>query len=101
MLPPDVIERLGGVAADRGVPAARWDGVDDFLPLLEQMREEGAVVVLKLDGQRTGPDDAPPYTVVVSRGGLGDDYVSVEAHSAPEALARATLEYAERAWSAR
>ncbi len=98
MLSRDLAQRLDAVAGADGVPSGGWSGVDAFLPLLERMRAEGAVVVLKLDGLRTGPDDSPPYTVVISGGLLEDDYVTVEAPELAESLARATLDYAERAW---
>jgi hypothetical protein len=101
VLSPELAARMTALAEGQGEAGGAWRGVDDFLPLLERMRAEGAVVVLKLDGKRTGPDDSPPYTVVISGGGLADDFVTVEGASVQDALARATLEYAERAWPAR
>lgn len=98
MLPHELTLELIEVADRMGLPIGEWKGLDDFLPLLERMREDGAVVVVKLDGQRTAEDDAPPYTVVLSGGHLGNDYVTVGAVTLPEALARATLGYAAQAW---
>jgi hypothetical protein len=51
------MNRLQRIAANLGMdetPTTR-SGVDMFLPFLERMRKDGATVMLKLDGQRTGP----------------------------------------------
>ncbi len=81
-------------------PADDWSGVDPVLPLLERMRQEGAVVVMKLDGERREPDDNGPYTVVVSGSPLSGDFLKAEARSLEEALARVVFEYAVRCWGA-
>ena len=96
----EVEAALSATARARSLPVpSRWSGCDAFWPLLEEMRRDGAVVVLKLDGER-GPDetDGGPYTVVISRGGLGDDFVQRSATSPEEVLASAVLEYARLAW---
>ncbi|RKH15478.1 hypothetical protein D7V97_00365 [Corallococcus sp. CA053C] len=90
-----VFERLG-----MQPPADDWHGVDPVFPLLERMREEGAVVVMKLDGERRGPDDNGPYTVVVSGSPLAGSYLKAEMHSLEEALSKVILEYAVRCWGA-
>ena len=58
------------IAAQLGLPKvpANWRGVDVVLPLLERIRAESGVVLVKLDGERTGPDDNGSYTAVVSGG---------------------------------
>jgi hypothetical protein len=95
---PDVARTLSELAARFGRPAEHgWTAPSDFWPLLERMREDGAVVVLKLDGQRTG-DDAEPYTIVISGGPLGDDYVRSEREWLVDALGEAVVEYARAVW---
>lgn len=91
---------LAETARARGLPVpAQWSGCDAFWPLLEEMRREGAVVVVKLDGERGADETDPgPYTVVISRGGLGDDFVQRSAGSPEDVLASAVLEYARLAW---
>lgn len=69
-------------------------GVDLFLPLLERMRVEGAVFLLKLDGERTGPDDAGPYTVAVSQGRCREP-IRMDADHLEDALAYAVVTYFE------
>ena len=92
-------DRLARLREGLGVEgAADWSTVDAFWPVLERMRGDGAVVVLKLDGQRVGEDDDGPFTVVLSGGGLGDDYVRVDGRSMPAALGEAVMRYARAAW---
>ncbi len=72
-------------------------GIEALLPYLELMRGEGAVIVLKLDGQR-GLADSPPYTAVVSGGKLGDDFFRTDAASLVEAAAYVIVNYARACW---
>ncbi len=100
MLPAETEFRLTQVARHLGQePPASWRGCDAFLALLEQMRREGAVVVIKLDGQRTTHSDMKPYTVVISGGGVGEGFTQRHGGSMEEALAGAVLDYAQEAWS--
>jgi hypothetical protein len=75
-----------------------WSGVDPVLPLLERMRQEGAVVVVKWDGERTAPGDSGPYTVLVSGARLEGEPLRADTHSLEEALARVIFAYALRYW---
>ncbi|WP_052519327.1 hypothetical protein [Archangium violaceum] len=77
-----------------------WSGVDPVLPLLERMRQEGAVVLVKWDGERTAPGDSGPYTVLVSGARLAGELLRADTHSLEEALARVIFEYALRYWQA-
>lgn len=81
----------GAAAALAGTPEGART-LARLWPLLEQMRQEGAVVVVKLDGQRRG-DEATPYTVVVSNGRLGEGFVTSEETTIERALAQAVLGY--------
>jgi hypothetical protein len=73
---------------------AKWSGVDAVLPLLERMREEGAVVVFKLDGERTGC----PYTAVVSGPVMRGDAFRTDASSLEQVLAYIIVHYAQLRW---
>ncbi|WP_083682439.1 hypothetical protein [Archangium sp. Cb G35] len=75
-----------------------WSGVDPVLPLLERMRQEGAVVLVKWDGERTAPGDSGPYSVLVSGARLAGELLRADTHSLEEALARVIFEYALRYW---
>lgn len=85
--------------AGRGPVSLRWHGVDGILPVLEQMRNEGAVILVKLDGERTSSRDNGPYTVVVSGAPLGGDFIRTDAHSLESAFSVVLWRYAKRAWS--
>jgi hypothetical protein len=72
-----------------------WLGVDIVLPLLERMRQEGAVVVFKLDGERTGHS----YTAVVSGSIMQGDFFRTDASSLEKALAYIIVHYAHLRWA--
>lgn len=80
------------------IPAA-WTGVDAVLPLLERMRADGAVVLLKWDGERQPAADARPYTAVVQGAPLGDDFYRIDGTSLDEVLCYTIGSYADRVWS--
>ncbi len=75
-----------------------WTGVDPVLPLIERMRRDGAVVVLKWDGERDPNAGELPVTAIVQAGPLGDDFVRTEAGIVDDALCEVIGEYAEHAW---
>ncbi|MFT3775586.1 MAG: hypothetical protein QM820_60330 [Minicystis sp.] len=96
----DLMREVTRVAERAGVAPIpeSWAGIDVLLPLFEKMKDEGAVVVIKLDGQRVNPGDNGPYTVVVSGGRLGGDFARLDADSLEEAAAKVIIEYASRGW---
>jgi len=78
-----------------------WSGIDAVLPLLERMRRDGCVVVVKLDGERTGAEDSGPYTVEVTGKPLGDEFLRMDHHELEDAIASVIVRYAERKWGYR
>lgn len=78
-----------------------WAGLDAVLPMLERMRLEGCIVLVKLDGERTAPGDNGPYTVVVSGKSLGEDFIRVDERALEDALAFVIVRYAARIWGYR
>lgn len=66
-----------------------WSGLDAVRPLLERMRQEGAVVELRWAGEST---------VVASGGLLAGDVLRAEERSLEDALARVLFDYALRFW---
>jgi hypothetical protein len=84
-----------------GVVSPDWCGIDPVLPMLDRMRKDGAVVVIKLDGERTGSDDNGPYTVVVSGGALGSEFLRVDKQVLEDALSWVIVRYATRVWGYR
>ena len=81
-----------------GKPSAGWKGVDAVWALLERMKCDGAVVLIKLDGQRTKPDDSGQYTVVVSGPPVGEKLIRTDAATIEEALCHVIGNYAEYVW---
>lgn len=89
----EVAKRLGVVA-----PPTGWHGVDAVWPLLQKMKEDGAVFILKIDGERLGEDDNGPYTALVSGPPLQGEAIRTDALSAEDALAYVICHYASRFW---
>ncbi len=96
-------DQISLIAAQCDFPVVRskWSGIDPVLPMLERMRRDGAVVVVKLDGERTMLDDTGPYTVVVTGAPLGSDFLRVDGRTIEEALAWVIVRYASRVWGYR
>ena len=68
-----------------------------FFSILEKIKKNGAVVVVKLDGQRTGEEDTGSYTVVISGGVLGENFIRIDDESLENALTRSIRAYVEAA----
>ena len=83
---------------DLGEPPTEWKGVDAVWALLERMKSDGAVVLIKIDGQRTKPDDTGQYTVVASGPPLGEKLIRTDAATIEEALCYVIGSYAEHVW---
>ncbi|PTL79148.1 hypothetical protein [Vitiosangium sp. GDMCC 1.1324] len=79
--------------------AEDWSGLDAVLPLIERMRQDGAVVMVKWDGERKAPGDAPPYTVLASVPGRANMSFRADLPVLEDALARVIVEYAVKAWN--
>ena len=75
-----------------------WSGVDAVLPVLDAMRGEGAVVVIKMDGER-GPDDGGQFTVIVSGGPLAPSWVRSDGHILEDCLRKVIVGYASTVWT--
>jgi hypothetical protein len=73
---------------------ADWSGVDAVLPLLERIRQDGGIVLLKLDGERT----ANHYTAVVCGAVLGENPIRIDCACLEDALATVILDYAKHKW---
>ncbi|MEO7716136.1 MAG: hypothetical protein ABIY70_08030 [Capsulimonas sp.] len=73
-------------------------GVDVFLPFMEKARAEGAVIFLKMDGERTRPDDAGQYMALLTHRERTEEIFRMDCDSLEDALAYVFVEYAERHW---
>jgi hypothetical protein len=89
-----------GIARHLGLAeiANDWSGVDPVLPLLDRMRADGAIAIIKLDGERTGPDDGGQYTILASGGPLKGEFLRADTVTLEEGLARVIVGYARKCW---
>jgi hypothetical protein len=62
------------------------------------MRQEGAVVLLKWDGERRAESGELACTCIVQGGYLGDEFFRAEAAAIEEVLCQVIESYAERVW---
>ena len=92
--------RAALVSQDLGLPEIdpNWLGCDPVWNIFEAMSAEGAIVLIKIDGLRTGPEDNGRYTVLVSGGPLGEDFFRTDTNELEEGLAKAILHYSQRCW---
>jgi hypothetical protein len=84
-----------GVFASLGLPTPPLpiSGVDVFLPLLERMKQEGAVVLLKWDGERS----TNHYTALASKA-KDEEFFRLDGPSAEAVLSSVVVNYARRYW---
>lgn len=90
------------------VSRVRWAldslGVDRLLSIqdmnsawivFEAMAREGAVVLVKVDGERVGEEDNGKYTVLASGGGLRGEVVRRDSHDLLDAIEYLVVRYVE------
>jgi hypothetical protein len=73
-----------------------WEGL---WPALEAMVDEGAIIVVKLDGNRAQDELPKRYTVVLSGGRLGEEFYHKDTSDLEGALCEAVIFYTERVWN--
>lgn len=100
----EIREMLMEYAAKRNVPLANeLSGLDDLEPLFASMMDEGAVIIIKMDGERS----EERFDAFISGGGLGRQSVRAQGETSLEAMCRAIVKYAggvgwmAGAWSTR
>ncbi|GCE14140.1 hypothetical protein [Tengunoibacter tsumagoiensis] len=71
--------------------------IERFLPVIEKMRREGAVILLEWDGER-GQGDNGVYTAVVSGKTLKGEHFRIDADTIEEALSYIIVNYAMIKW---
>jgi|688.fasta_scaffold404044_2 hypothetical protein len=99
MVLSEYLNRLQEVASKLGLELpVQWQGVDAVMPLIDRIRNDGSVFIIKFDGQRTHEDDTGQITVLVSGESLGDDPIRVDSVTLEGGLSFALVKYAERVW---
>jgi hypothetical protein len=76
-----------------------WSGCGAVWEVLELMAKEGVVVVIKIDGERTGSEDNGRYTVILSGGPLKGEFFRQDTPVLEEGLGNAILYYARKVWT--
>ncbi|GAC1666915.1 MAG: hypothetical protein PVS3B3_37870 [Ktedonobacteraceae bacterium] len=92
---------LREIAKCIGEPAPeKWEGLDIFIPFLEKMRQEMAVVLLEWQGNIHARSYIGPYAASVTGDILGrEGYYRQAASSMEEALAQVIIHYARLKWN--
>ncbi|CAM3908390.1 hypothetical protein VA7868_01128 [Vibrio aerogenes CECT 7868] len=74
-----------------------WSGIDAVLPIIERIKCDGAVFIIKIDGER-GDDDNGPYSILVFGKPLGELCISTDAHNLDDGLTYVIGTYANHVW---
>lgn len=86
------------IAADQGDFAL--PRIAEFWPALQKMGDEGAVVIVKIDGVRLADLHPKVYTVAVFGGKLGpENPFRLDSDSLDTAIAEAIMFYHDNVWS--
>ncbi|GHO47809.1 hypothetical protein [Ktedonospora formicarum] len=80
------------------IPVQGWKRVEFLLPFLEQMRQEGAIVLIKFDGEKSKVYGTEPYTVSVIGAFMGEDFFRIDSFSLEEALIHTITHYTQVKW---
>lgn len=93
-------EAVCAIASKLGLPeiSPSWQGVDAVLPVLNKIKSEGGIVIIKLDGERTSEDDNGQFTLMVSGSPLDGDFIRTDSATIEEGLTKIIMEYAEKVW---
>ena len=95
--PLRAIPRLARFLSLAPMPAD-WKGVDDLMPILERLRADGAVVMMKLDGERTAGSDQGPYTALITGQVLAGEFFRSDQPTMEQALSEVVIAYAKSRW---
>lgn len=77
-----------------------WDGIDPVMPILNKIKDEDGIVIIKLDGERNfnTKNESGPFTTLISNGKLKNNYIKYELWSLEESVYRAIIEYNDLFW---
>ena len=63
-----------------------WSGPGEVWPLCEKMMDDGCVVIIKLDGERTSEEDNGKFTVIAMDGPLAESQIRGDFETLDEGL---------------
>ena len=75
-----------------------WKGIDIIWEFVERIKEDGATVIIKVDGGRTAPNDNGCYTILITGENLENNPIRTDAYALEDALAYGIANYAKRFW---
>jgi len=77
-----------------------WKGIDAVFPILNKIKDENAVVLIKIDGERNfnTKNESGPFTVLILKGALKDNFIKYELWSLEEAVYKSIIEYNDLFW---
>ena len=78
--------------------AADWKGVDELMPILEKLRADGAIVMMKLDGEHAVGSDEGPYTALITGQVLRGEFFRSDQPTMEQALSEVIIAYAKSRW---
>jgi len=87
------LQKTGHITLEQ---VARWKDLSELLAVLDAIGNDGASVIMKVDGGRS---DASVYTVVVSGGKLGEAFFRKDGPKLHELLYEAISFYEARVWA--
>ena len=76
-----------------------WSGVDFLLPIIEKIKEDGAIFIIKFDGERSNINDNGAYSVLIFGKPLGDLSINTDAETLDEGLTFVICKYAQTVWN--
>jgi hypothetical protein len=77
---------------------ADWKGVDELMPILERLRADGAIVMMKLDGEHRTGNDQGPYTALITGQVLAGEFFRSDQPTMEQALSEVVIAYAKSRW---
>lgn len=75
-----------------------WQGIDSVIELIEEMKSDGAVIIIKFDGERKKDVDNGSYTFIVTGKPLNDESIRIDTASIEHGLSFIIGEYAKMVW---
>ncbi len=93
-------EAVCAIATKLGLPeiSSSWQGIDAVMPILDKIKDEGGIVIIKIDGERVPDGDNGSYTVMVSGPPLNGDFIRTDCDVVEDGLTTIILAYAEKVW---
>jgi len=74
-----------------------FDFIDVF-SIINQIKLDGGIFIIKVDGERMNDEDIPNNSVIISGGLLQENYIRKDDDDLEKAVFEAVCEYEEKIW---